>query len=486
MISLKNYDVLVEYSYVSYKDLVEINKKRVAEGKRKIGFHNLIGYAYREISKLNHNNMFRNVNDNKVLDHIFHHGYNNRAESYLNHKDVFMDVSDDKDLLIGICNGNKVYTSNLVETTKEFSEAAKKYSYDKDANVQRMVLSFSPEATNEMKNKFNIEELLSTTNEMFFEFAKKNGYKPENLHYNISFHTNTKSLHAHIDFFEKVKDRKRGKLSLDAKKELEENMVKYVNDKLKNRSYERIIIDNNYIEKINKSLEEMNLDLFQKLYDCSSKKVGFIKEQELKNELYDYTINFIKESGLKNELDANLYSRIEYYKNIGVDNPEEKGLKHYESECNRIKNDVANLIYKNIKEIKYEPLNNYQEKTEVGEITHNEQDINVNENICGEITHNEQNLNDIDPLYYDYLLKDYENYLLDDDDVRKKEYIVRRNNNVYINDRNKEYEKIKQKFEEKQIENKLKFLLSTYRGSNKFIKSVSRNFTEGYTNEIFK
>ena len=239
---------------------------------------------------------------------------------------------------------NKTERMNLViedgsYATKDEIEKRKKrfVKYAENSNLWQCVISFNNDYLNENISLQELEqELIKNVLPRFF---KKMGFKDKkNMAYNLSFHTDTDNLHAHVSFIEKKPNyilsnnkigyRRKGKLTqeeIDFMKNevvfaVERNnylkpMITITNeeiDKLKKHFYPK---EKNFIlyDKKNLLLENDILTLGKLLYDerkNNPKKIKFnsIKNDEIKeltkrikkylfcskSEFYDDYNNFLK------------------------------------------------------------------------------------------------------------------------------------------------------------------------------------------------
>ena len=246
---------------------------------------------------------------------------------------------------------NKNERMNLViedgsYVTKEEIEKRKKHfvKYAENSNLWQCVISFNNEYLNENISLQDLEqELIKNVLPRFF---KKMGFKDKkNMAYNLSFHTDTDNLHAHVSFIEKKPNyilsnnklgyRRKGKLTQEEINFIKNEVVfaverkKYLNP--------MITITNDEIDKLKKYFnpKEKNFILYDKkdilleddiltlgklLYDernDNSKRIKFnsIKDKEIKDltkrikkylfcsksEFYDDYKNFIESVNSINE-----------------------------------------------------------------------------------------------------------------------------------------------------------------------------------------
>ena len=246
---------------------------------------------------------------------------------------------------------NKNERMNLViedgsYATKEEIEKRKKsfVKYAENSNLWQCVISFNNDYLNEYISLQDLEqELIKNVLPRFF---KKMGFKDKkNMAYNLSFHTDTDNLHAHVSFIEKKPNyilsnnklgyRRKGKLSQEEINFMKNEVVfaierkKYLNP--------MITITNDEIDKLKKHFnpKEKNFILYDKkdilleddiltlgklLYDernNNSKRIKFnsIKDKEIKDltkqikkylfysksEFYDDYKNFIESINSINE-----------------------------------------------------------------------------------------------------------------------------------------------------------------------------------------
>lgn len=282
---------------------------------------------------------------------------------------------------------NKSERMNLViedgsYATKEEIEKRKKrfVKYAENSNLWQCVISFNNDYLNENISLQDLEqELIKNVLPRFF---KKMGFKDKkNMAYNLSFHTDTDNLHAHVSFIEKKPNyilsnnklgyRRKGKLTQEEINFMKNEVVfavernKYLNP--------MITITNDEIDKLKKHFnpKEKNFILYDKkdilleddiltlgklLYDernNNTKKIKFnsIKDKEIKDltkrikkylfcsksEFYDDYINFTESI---NNINGYLY-KVNEDNNISKINVD-KTLT--ESKKNYIDNYIYNAI----------------------------------------------------------------------------------------------------------------------------------------------
>lgn len=231
---------------------------------------------------------------------------------------------------------NKNERMNLViedgsYATKEEIEKRKKsfVKYAENSNLWQCVISFNNDYLNEYISLQDLEqELIKNVLPRFF---KKMGFKDKkNMAYNLSFHTDTDNLHAHVSFIEKKPNyilsnnklgyRRKGKLSQEEINFMKNEVVfaierkKYLNP--------MITITNDEIDKLKKHFnpKEKNFILYDKkdilleddiltlgklLYDERNDNAKRIKFNSIKNkEIKDLT------KQIKKYL---FYSKSEFY-----------------------------------------------------------------------------------------------------------------------------------------------------------------------------
>lgn len=240
---------------------------------------------------------------------------------------------------------NLVIEDGSYATKEEIEKRKKRFvKYAENSNLWQCVISFNNDYLNENISLQDLEqELIKNVLPRFF---KKMGFKDKkNMAYNLSFHTDTDNLHAHVSFIEKKPNyilsnnklgyRRKGKLTQEEINFMKNEIVfaverkKYLNP--------MITITNDEIDKLKKHFnpKEKNFILYDKkdilleddiltlgklLYDernNNSKRIKFnsIKDKEIKDltkqikkylfcsksEFYDDYKNFIESISSINE-----------------------------------------------------------------------------------------------------------------------------------------------------------------------------------------
>ena len=240
---------------------------------------------------------------------------------------------------------NLVIEDGSYATKEEIEKRKKRFvKYAENSNLWQCVISFNNDYLNENISLQDLEqELIKNVLPRFF---KKMGFKDKkNMAYNLSFHTDTDNLHAHVSFIEKKPNyilsnnklgyRRKGKLTQEEINFMKNEVVfaverkKYLNP--------MITITNDDIDKLKKYFnpKEKNFILYDKkdilleddilalgklLYDernNNSKRIKFnsIKDKEIKDltkrikkylfcsksEFYDDYKNFIESINSINE-----------------------------------------------------------------------------------------------------------------------------------------------------------------------------------------
>lgn len=240
---------------------------------------------------------------------------------------------------------NLVIEDGSYATEEEIEKRKKRFvKYAENSNLWQCVISFNNDYLNENISLQDLEqELIKNVLPRFF---KKMGFKDKkNMAYNLSFHTDTDNLHAHVSFIEKKPNyilsnnklcyRRKGKLTQEEINFMKNEVVfaverkKYLNP--------MITITNDEIDKLKKYFnpKEKNFILYDKkdilleddiltlgklLYDernNNSKRIKFnsIKDKEIKDltkrikkylfcsksEFYDDYKNFIESVNSINE-----------------------------------------------------------------------------------------------------------------------------------------------------------------------------------------
>lgn len=231
---------------------------------------------------------------------------------------------------------NKNERMNLViedgsYATKEEIEKRKKcfVKYAENSNLWQCVISFNNDYLNENISLQDLEqELIKNVLPRFF---KKMGFKDKkNMAYNLSFHTDTDNLHAHVSFIEKKPNyilsnnklgyRRKGKLTQEEINFMKNEVVfaverkKYLNP--------MITITNDDIDKLKKYFnpKEKNFILYDKkdiLLEDDILTLGKLLYDERNNNSKRIKFNSIKDKEIKDltkRIKKNLFcSKSEFY-----------------------------------------------------------------------------------------------------------------------------------------------------------------------------
>lgn len=371
---IKPKQLFVKNYFSDKKTLFIINAKRKKRGEQPIRFRDLIGYDYRDMANIYNDPLFQSQQRNKLADNLIeNYGYNNRESAFINHQEIFNDLDDN--MLLGIMNGKKVYRKTFNNNVRQWVHDADKLYEQENPVVERMILSFSPEQTDLIRSKdISYEELLERIDDIFREYVKEQGFLLDNINYNITFHTNTvydkdddnyehSHLHAHIDFFQKKELKRRGLLDTKLNDKFKLKVAKSLNHQLGLRGYEDFSVDKNLLTSMGEPLNEMNPELIKTLGNNPAKKYGYIKDKELKLQLREYTQDYMKQAGIIEMVQAQMYDRYMYEKNLErFDNEEELQeviSKCYETTLEKKTTQCCNVIYKMIKDDKYQPNYHY-------------------------------------------------------------------------------------------------------------------------------
>lgn len=240
---------------------------------------------------------------------------------------------------------NLVIEDGSYATKEEIEKRKKRFvKYAENSNLWQCVISFNNDYLNENISLQDLEqELIKNVLPRFF---KKMGFKDKkNMAYNLSFHTDTDNLHAHVSFIEKKPNYilSNNKLSYRRKGKLTQEEIKFMKNEVvfavERKKYlnPMITITNDEIDKLKKYFnpKEKNFILYDKkdilleddiltlgklLYDernNNSKRIKFnsIKDKEIKDltkqikkylfcsksEFYDDYKNFIESISSINE-----------------------------------------------------------------------------------------------------------------------------------------------------------------------------------------
>ena len=225
---------------------------------------------------------------------------------------------------------NLVIEDGSYATKEEIEKRKKRFvKYAENSNLWQCVISFNNDYLNEYISLQDLEqELIKNVVPRFF---KKMGFKDKkNMAYNLSFHTDTDNLHAHVSFIEKKPNyilsnnklgyRRKGKLTQEEINFMKNEVVfsverkKYLNP--------MITITNDEIDKLKKHFnpKEKNFILYDKkdiLLEDDILTLGKLLYDERNNNAKRIKFNSIKNKEIKDltkQLKKYLfYSKSEFY-----------------------------------------------------------------------------------------------------------------------------------------------------------------------------
>ena len=225
---------------------------------------------------------------------------------------------------------NLVIEDGSYATKEEIKKRKKRFvKYAENSNLWQCVISFNNDYLNEYISLQDLEqELIKNVLPRFF---KKMGFKDKkNMAYNLSFHTDTDNLHAHVSFIEKKPNyilsnnklgyRRKGKLSQEEINFMKNEVVfaierkKYLNP--------MITITNDEIDKLKKHFnpKEKNFILYDKkdiLLEDDILTLGKLLYDERNNNAKRIKFNSIKNKEIKDltkQIKKYLfYSKSEFY-----------------------------------------------------------------------------------------------------------------------------------------------------------------------------
>lgn len=225
---------------------------------------------------------------------------------------------------------NLVIEDGSYATKEEIEKRKKRFvKYAENSNLWQCVISFNNDYLNENISLQDLEqELIKNVLPRFF---KKMGFKDKkNMAYNLSFHTDTDNLHAHVSFIEKKPNyilsnnklgyRRKGKLTQEEINSMKNEIVfaverkKYLNP--------MITITNDEIDKLKKYFnpKEKNFILYDKkdiLLEDDILTLGKLLYDERNNNAKRIKFNSIKNKEIKDltkQIKKYLfYSKSEFY-----------------------------------------------------------------------------------------------------------------------------------------------------------------------------
>lgn len=225
---------------------------------------------------------------------------------------------------------NLVIEDGSYATKEEIEKRKKRFvKYAENSNLWQCVISFNNDYLNEYISLQDLEqELIKNVLPRFF---KKMGFKDKkNMAYNLSFHTDTDNLHAHVSFIEKKPNyilsnnklgyRRKGKLTQEEINFMKNEVVfsverkKYLNP--------MITITNDEIDKLKKYFnpKEKNFILYDKkdiLLEDDILTLGKLLYDERNNNAKRIKFNSIKNKEIKDltkQIKKYLfYSKSEFY-----------------------------------------------------------------------------------------------------------------------------------------------------------------------------
>ena len=197
------------------------------------------------------------------------------------------------DYYTGELNKNKkmnLVIENGSYATKEEIEKRKKQfvKYAENSNLWQCVISFNNDYLNQNISLQDLEqELIKNVLPRFF---KKMGFKDKkNMAYNLSFHTDTDNLHAHVSFIEKKPNYilSNNKLGYRRKGKLTQEEINFMKNEVV-FSVERKKYLNPMITITNDEIDKMIADIDKKLAELEEeekkeKEASSMKKEEPKN-----------------------------------------------------------------------------------------------------------------------------------------------------------------------------------------------------------
>lgn len=271
---------------------------------------------------------------------------------------------------------NLVIEDGSYATKSEIENRKKRFvKYAENSNLWQCVISFNNDYLNQNISLQDLEqELIKNVLPRFF---KKMGFKDKkNMAYNLSFHTDTDNLHAHVSFIEKKPNyilsnkkigyRRKGKLTQDEINFMKNEVVFAV--ERKNYLNPMITITNEEIDKLKKYFnpKERNFILYDKkdlLLEDDILTLGRLLYDERKNNPKRIKYNSIKDNEIK-ELTKRIkkylfYSKSEFYDDYNEFIKSIDTLNEYLYKVNEDNNISKINVDKSLSESKEEYLDNY-------------------------------------------------------------------------------------------------------------------------------
>ncbi len=271
---------------------------------------------------------------------------------------------------------NLVIEDGSYATKEEIEKRKVKFvKYAENSNLWQGVVSFNNDYLNENISLEDLEqELIKNVLPRLF---KKMGFKDKkNMAYNLSFHTDTDNLHAHISFIEKKPNYilTNNKLGYRRKGELTQEEIDFMKNEVvfaverKNYLSPMIKITNEEIDKLKKYFnpKERNFILYDKedlILEDDILRLGKLLYEDRKDKTKRIKFNSIRNDEIK-DLTKRIkqylfYTKSEYYDDYRNFKDSIDTLNNYLYQVN-VDNNVSNIkIDKTLSDSKNEYLDNY-------------------------------------------------------------------------------------------------------------------------------
>ena len=342
---LKGKDINIIHSYTDPKKLKETNLSRRKLGKKNMKLAGYLGYVSREGAVKNNVSQFNsslNLTDDKVREKIKSNGYLTRGAAIQKNKIFFNSINEEEESIIGLTSNGFLKINDQKALTPLIDDLNEKEEKER-FNIQQGVITFSPDYTDKIKGKINQKEILKKFEKCLLRNVEEYGYDNSNLNYTMVFHTNEKHLHMHFTFWEKNEKKRFQKLDLTQNDKFKEQLAKIMNSLMKEKKYEEVDFNKNVITKLKEEVEPISQNLFDRCSLTTAKGVGFIKDEELKKDLLEYSKKIYDAAGYEDVLLDKLHWKIEDDKT-----KEDYYNRIYENEKERLIKDIANIIFKDI------------------------------------------------------------------------------------------------------------------------------------------
>ena len=344
--SNNKYPIIFNVNFRDKTKLAKDNNNRINNNRKKLTLSSKVDYLQRDVGK-------------QGIDEVFQKsdkwsGYISRPSSK-----VFGKFENENDQILYFNSAGAVLKGDIVERKKIIDQLDQLETNDNFCYYES-IISFNKDLENVISKNLTQEDLYNIIKKEIPKFMEKNGMSMKNIEYAIAFHTNTKHLHAHFDFWEKKPTKVRNKLKLENFDYFKKNLLLNIDSNFKIK-YDKLIQEkNNEFGKFRKL--EINNDIYSTIIIDVLKEKNYPNYKSIKNQELKKAID-IKANQLNDCLDKNCLKKLKELN--GNFYNEKKANQLMKKELERIDLEIKNHIlkyYKNIiktEDLKKIKINNY-------------------------------------------------------------------------------------------------------------------------------